>query len=171
MDPYVEACDGLERAGVRYLVIGAFGINLYAGEVGAVFTTADCDLMLAPDKDQLRRALEVLAALGYVFEAGGEPLPDLDPLVLAGIVRARAVVRAFRPDARIDLPLEAAGVDFEAMWSDQRRLVVEDVALRVGPLRMLIRSKQIADRPKDRAFLEAYRATLDEMLRRDESHP
>jgi len=169
MDPYVEACNALEQAGVRYLVIGAFGINLYAGEVGAVFTTADCDLMLAPDTDQLRRALDVLGALGYTFEAGGEPLPDLDPLVLAGIVRARAVVRAHRAGARIDLPLQAAGVDFDSMWAEQRRLVVENVALRVGPLNMLIRSKRIADRPKDRAFLAAYRETLEEMLRRDEA--
>jgi len=124
--------------------------------------------LLYPDVDQLRRALEVLGTLGFTFEAGGEPLPDLDPLVLAGIVRARAVVRARRTDARIDLPLQAAGVNFDSMWAEQRRLMVENVALRVGPLRMLIRSKQVADRPKDRAFLAAYHATLEEMLRRDE---
>lgn len=32
MDPYVEACAGLEAAGVRYLIVGAFGASLYAGQ-------------------------------------------------------------------------------------------------------------------------------------------
>src|SRR5437879_911638 len=49
MDPYVEVCTRLEAAGVRYLVVGAFGINLYAGQVGVVITTADCDLMIPAD--------------------------------------------------------------------------------------------------------------------------
>jgi hypothetical protein len=167
VDPYVEACARLEKAGVRYLIVGAFGINLYAGQVGVVITTADCDVMIPPDVRVLTKAVRALRKLGFSMEAGGDPLPDEDPAVLGGIVRARACVRAIRPDARIDLPLEISGASFDSLWSEHRRFNVEGATLRVGPLAALVRSKQLAGRPKDRAFLEAHRAALDEILRRE----
>jgi hypothetical protein len=171
MDPYVEACSRLDEAGVRYLIVGAFGINLYAGQVGAVITTGDCDLMIPADANALEAAVRTLRSLGFTLEAGGELLPDEDPVVLDGILRARACVRAMRPDARIDLPLEISGATFEALWPEQRRFTIEGRTLRVGPLAALVRSKQLADRPKDRAFLEAHRVALEEMLRRERSTP
>lgn len=168
MDPYVEVCARFEAAGLRYLIVGAFGINLYAGQVGLVITTGDCDLLIPADVASLSTALRTLRDLHFSLEAGDEPLPDEDPVVLAGIVRARACVRASREDARIDLPLEISGASFDALWSSHRRFSVEGTTLRVAPLGDLIRSKQLAGRPKDRAFLEAHRAALEEMLRRDD---
>lgn len=169
MDPYVEVCARLEADGVRYLIVGAFGINLYAGQVGLVITTGDCDVMVPADVTTLTRALKGLRQLGFSLEAGDEPLPDEGPVVLAGIVRARACVRATREDARIDLPLEISGATFDALWPEQRRFLVEGVPLRVAPLSELVRSKQLAGRPKDRAFLEAHREALEDLVRRDEA--
>jgi hypothetical protein len=131
MDPYVEACERLENAGVRYLIVGAFGINLYAGQVGIVITTADCDVMIPPEVPVLAKAVHTLRGLGYSMEAGG--------------------------------------ATFESLWLEQRRFAIEGATLRVGPLAALVRSKQLAGRPKDHAFLEAHRAALDEMLRRESS--
>jgi hypothetical protein len=167
MDPYLEACRGLEEAGVRYVIVGAFGINLYAAQVGVVITTADCDLMIPAEPAMLATAMRTLRGLGFTLAAGGEPLPDEDLAVLEGVVRARACVHADKPGASIDLPLQISGAGFETLWAQQRRMNVGGTMLRVGPLEELLRSKQLAGRPKDRVFLEVHRAALEEMLRRE----
>jgi hypothetical protein len=167
MDPYAEACDQLDRAGIKYLVVGAFGINLHAAQAGAVITTADCDLLLPADPDVLGGAVAALRALAYAIEAGDEPLPNEDAATLAGIVRARAVVRAYRGDSRIDLMLQMAGSGFDELWDVQRRFIVQGVVLRVAPLEALIRSKRLANRPKDQAFLAVHGAALEDLRRRE----
>ena len=167
MDPYAEFLQRLEVAGVRHLVIGAFGINLYAQAVGVVVNTADCDVLLPPDPDNLGRAVRILEELGYELEAGGEPLIDADEAILRGIVRALACVRAVRESAHIDLPLGMAGADFESLWRDQREARIGNQVIRVAPLAALIRSKEIANRPKDRLFLEVHKDALLQALVRE----
>jgi hypothetical protein len=44
MDPYVEVCRRFENARIRYVIVGVFGINLYAQQFGEIITTADCDV-------------------------------------------------------------------------------------------------------------------------------
>ena len=108
---YVEACRGLEKAGVPYVIVEVFGINLYAERAGAVLTTADCDILLPPDPDVLSRTLKVLRGQGYAFEAGGEPFLE-DPLTLTGLFQARANLVAHRTGAQIDLALQIDACDF-----------------------------------------------------------
>lgn len=167
MHPYVEACAALRRAGVRYVIVGVFGINFYARDAGSVFTTADCDLLLPADAATLRKALVALRRRGFRFEAGGEPLPEADPVVLKGIVRARANVIARKGGERMDLALGIAGCGFNALWRKRRRFKAEGVTLNVGPLADLVASKEKAGRPKDRVFLETYRAALEELLKQE----
>ena len=168
---YAEACRSLERAGVPYVIIGVFGINLYAERAGTVLTTADCDLLLPPDAEALSKALECLKGLGYAFEAGGEPFLADSPGILPDVVRARANIVAYRPGAQLDLALEIAGCDFPSLWKRHRRFRVEGGILRVAPLKDLIRSKELAGRPKDKLFLETYREALSKMLGRSRRRP
>jgi hypothetical protein len=167
MDPYVRASRHLARAGVRHLIIGAFGVNLYARDAGQIITTADCDLLIPARLSALAKALKTLRRLGFKLEAGGEPLPTLDPVIVHGILRSRANVRAFRKGAQIDLALRIAGGTFGRFWKNRRTFVVEGVRLQVGSLADLIRSKQAAGRPKDRLFLGVFRSVLKDMLRRE----
>lgn len=51
----------LDRARVRYLVVGGVAVVAH----GHVRFTADLDLVLDPDPDSLRRAIEAIRALGY----------------------------------------------------------------------------------------------------------
>jgi len=169
MDPYVRVCRNLGRAGVRHLIVGAFGVNLYARDVGQVITTADLDLLIPARLTSLVKALKTLRRLRFKLEAGGEPLPDLDPVVLKGVLRSRANVRAFRKGAQVDLALKIAGGQFGRFWKRRRRFIVDGVQLQVGSLADLIRSKQMAGRAKDRLFLEAFRSVLKDLLQR-ESH-
>jgi hypothetical protein len=166
MDPYVEVCKQFADKGIRYVVVGVFGINLYAQQVGEIITTADCDILIPAEFPIFRKALQVLVAMDFTLEAGGEPLPTLDPLILKGVLRARAVVRADRADARIDLCTRIAGVRFSQLWESRREFILEGVRVYVGRLRQLIKSKKTANRPKDELFLEQHKETIELMLRR-----
>jgi hypothetical protein len=75
VDPYVRACRDLEKAGVRYVIVGAFGADLYARDTGCIIRTLDCDILLPADPLVLGRAVAVLKKLGYSMQAGGERTP------------------------------------------------------------------------------------------------
>jgi hypothetical protein len=166
MDPYVDVYRRFQDEGVRCIIIGVFGINFYAQQVGEVITTADCDILVPAKLKTVAKALRALVEMGFVLDAGGEPLPKPDATLLKGILRARAVVRADRPDARIDLCTQVAGTSFQDLWDTHREFVVEGVTLRVGSLQRLVRSKRTADRPKDRLFLELHKEMIDTLLRK-----
>lgn len=163
MKRYLRVCGALAKAKVRYVMVGAFGINLLSGPRGPVLATEDCDLFLPARSEQLARAVTTLLRLGFSIEAGDEPLVGGDPVVLAGIVRARACVRAVKGSMRIDLPLEIAGFDHAALWRRRRLVKIKGVTVRIAPIDALLTSKRLANRPKDRAFLEMY---FDEIRRR-----
>lgn len=165
MDPYLEACSRLEQAGIRYMIVGVFGINFYAQQMGHIITTADCDILIPAEIFFFQKALDALTSLGFVLEAGGEPLLDLDQALAEHILRARAVVVAERVDARIDLCTQIAGTDFRKLWRRHRQFLVEGIEIRVGPVRGLVESKRSADRPKDRLFFEQHKEIIEKVLR------
>lgn len=156
MDPYLRVCRAFEKAGVRYVIVGAFGIIVQTGDRGPILSTEDCDFLLPPDPEMLTNAMRTLRRMGFDLEAGGKALPDQEPDLVAGILRARACVRGKKGRTRVDLPLEIAGYDFKKLWKRHRRIRIAGVTLRVGPIEALLRSKRLANRPKDRAFLEMY---------------
>ncbi|MGQ0553167.1 MAG: hypothetical protein ACT4PU_08090 [Planctomycetota bacterium] len=168
MDPYVVAWRVLRQLGLPYLVIGAYGVNLFVTHMGRKINTQDCDILLSRDADNLRQVLEALAAEGFTFHAGGERLPSPDPVILEGIVRAGACVHATLGQAELDLVLFAAGLDFHELWPRRVRLSVADEVVNVAPLEDLLRSKEAAGRPKDKYFLEVWREVLDEALQREQ---
>ncbi len=167
MSKYVDALTAISESGVRFLVVGAFGMNLHGEQLGPTLFTRDCDLMLPPDPVGLAGVIGILRAQGFAIEVGGEPLPDEDDVVLGGIVRHRACVRAIKEDVAFDLPLQIAGGEFEELWSRRRRFRLGEVDLPTAALEDLIRSKQLADRPKDRLFLETFRSEIEDLRRRD----
>jgi hypothetical protein len=165
MDPYVEVCKRLADEDIRYVIVGVFGINFYARQVGEIITTGDCDILIPAEFPIFRKALGLLADMEFALEAGDELLPTLDPVILKGILRNRAVVRAYRADARVDLCTRIAGVRFRELWDNRREFSVEGVCIHVGRLQQLIKSKRTANRPKDELFLEQHKETIQSMLR------
>lgn len=165
MDVYAEACSLLDAAQVRYLVIGGMGANLHMTDRGVIVLTEDCDLLIPPELEGLQRAVHVLKGAGFELECGGEPLVDDDVVILQGVLRGRVRIRALKDGAPIDLPLQAAGLDFESCWKRHTRRRMDGALVRVAPLADIVRSKLQANRPKDRLFLETYRDRLAEMMR------
>ena len=74
MDPFSVLARHLATQGVRYLVIGVWGANYYAGSGATVFTTEDRDLFLPLDPDNLVRCWEACSAAGLDLRSGTEPL-------------------------------------------------------------------------------------------------
>ena len=159
---FLRALEALVREGVAFVIVGVGGINFYARTPAHAFATLDLDALLEPTVENLGKALRALAALGYAFEAGREPFLDLaDEEALGGLVRHRATLSAQHPEAaQLDLLLAVDGFRYDELAADARTFRVAGVDLRVGALEKLLRSKEASGRPTDRAFLEAFEASV-----------
>jgi hypothetical protein len=155
---FVQGVVALTRAGVEFVLVGVGGINFYARDGAQAFATLDLDLLLAPSRENLRCALEVLSAGGLTFESGGEPFHDRnDETILERIVALGGCITALHEDgAQLDLMLSVRGFSYSELAVDARTFTVASSQVRVGRLEKLLRSKELSDRPKDREFLRYF---------------
>jgi hypothetical protein len=161
--PFREALAALVRASVDFVLVGVGGINFYARDASEVVRTVDLDVLLRPRVGSLRAALAALQAAGFSFEAGGESFLDVDDeSVLARIVESGGNLAAELGGGRIDLMLSMTGFTFDQLMVDAERFRLADVEVPVGRLEKLLRSKELAGRPKDREFLRLFAARLRE---------
>jgi hypothetical protein len=157
---FARSLAALSEANVDFVVVGVGGINFYARTPAEAFSTLDIGALLAPVSSNLARALRVPDRLGYTFEAGGGPFVDLeDALVLTHVVANGASLSAIHPeDGEIDLMTSITGFDYASLSEDATEFEVAGAHVRVGQLEKLLQSKEASGRPKDRAFLRAFRA-------------
>lgn len=118
----------------------------------------------SPLLEALRSALGALRRAGFEFRPGGEPFLDFDDTeILANLIRSGANVTAENEaGACVDLMLSAAGFHYDELAADAVTFRLGDVEVRVGRLEKLLRSKELAGRPKDVAFLRLFAARLRE---------
>jgi hypothetical protein len=147
--------EALNRAGVRYLVVGGLAVVAH----GHVRFTADIDLFLDFDDDNLRRAMEAFAGLGF---------------------RPRAPVALHEfADAQVRQTwIDDKGMTVFSLFSDEHRLTEVDlfvadpigfdgayerrVAMEVAPnveatfigVDDLLKMKRVAGRPQDLVDVE-----------------
>ena len=69
----------------------------------------------------------------------------------------------------MDLTLEMKGFDFEPVWAERRRFVIDGVEVPTGRLRHIIESKIATGRDKDKFFLATHKDALEQLLKRPES--
>lgn len=163
MDEWMLACRVLLGANVPYLVVGAFGAELLCFREVRAILTHDMDLLLSHDREALARALTALQGAGFELWVGDEPLV-WDEVILDGVIRAQATVRATRNEQSVDLMLSGVGLDFAELWPQGQEYPVQGVPLRIAPLEAILRSKKLANRIKDRLFLEQFREVIEEAL-------
>jgi hypothetical protein len=166
MDQWLLLCRVLGQAGVPFLVVGAFGAEVHLLHDANFILTRDMDLLLPRDRAALARAFTALHHAGFELFAGGEPLV-WDEVILEGVIRARATVRATRQRENIDLMLSGVGLEFDELYAQRREFVFLGQPLPVAPLEAILRSKKLANRLKDRLFLEQFREVVEEALERD----
>ena len=120
----------------------------------------DYDLFLEPSLGNVERAVRALRHLGFTLGTSTGALQQTD---LRQAVRDRRTFVATTPEGlMVKLLLEISGYPFSELDRDAATVTIRGVPVRVGRLRKLLRSKQLAARPKDRQFLRRYRTLLEE---------
>jgi len=136
---YEEFIAAFNAHGVRYLVIGAHAVALHARPRA----TQDLDLLLDPTPANARRAL---AALKDFFQGA-----DLEYTV-EDLTDPRWVVQLGVAPMRIDLLSQIPGLaSFRAAWKNRVNAQFGSASAHYIGLDDLIRCKQAAGRPQDRA--------------------
>lgn len=166
MDEWLLLCRALRDAGVPFLVVGAFGAETHFLHDANFILTHDMDLLLPPDRPTLARALAAVQQAGFELSTASEPL-IWDDVILDGVIRNGVSIQATRNEQRVDLMLSAPGLEFDELWPQAREFPMRGVALPVAPLEAILRSKKLANRLKDRLFLEQFREVIEEALERD----
>ena len=158
--PYLVVLRRFNRFGVRYVVVGMAGINYYAKGPADTFASLDFDLFVEPTLQNVDAAVRALRPLGVTLAtADGVLAPD----GIKTVVRDRRTLIATTPEGlTIELLLKISGYPFAALAKDAATFNVRGVPVKVGRLHKLLRSKQLAGRPKDLAFLRRYRQLLQD---------
>jgi len=139
-----EIRDSFARHGVRHLFIGKAGAIL----LGYPDTTQDAHLFLEKTEANGSAAVRALRELGF----------ELSDAQAAEIRRGKDFVQLKNGPFDLDLVFAPDGIDsFEAAW--RRRVEVEGFT--VCHPEDIIRSKEAANRVKDRETLPRLRAFLD----------
>lgn len=168
-DPFVRLVEGLNRAGVRFVLIGVAGANHYALSGSTIFTTEDYDLFAPADAENALAAWQVCESLGFNLWCGDEPLDrPRDRFLAEQIVARRGQVRIEAEGLLADLTMVMAGFDFASVWQARRTFRIGGVDVPVARLSHIVASKAAAGRPKDRLFLATHEESLREFLKRDE---
>lgn len=169
--PLAPLARRLAERQVRYVLIGVSGANLFGPGGQAVFATDDFDLFLPPDADNLVRAWAACEDTHLDLWVADEPLDrPRDRWLADRVIAGGTLTRATGPDEfAVDLTLEMKGFDFEPVWAERRRFVIESVEVPTARLRHIIESKLATGRDKDKFFLATHKDALEQLLKRPES--
>lgn len=150
--------DALNRAAVRYVVVGGFATVLH----GHARLTGDIDLIVDLVPDEARKAIETLTGLGFRPRAPVAALAFADPLARRRWVeekgmRVFAMWNPANPMLEVDLFAEHP-IDFEELWNRAETVELTRTTVRIAAIPDLIRLKRLAGRPQDLADIEALEA-------------
>lgn len=137
----VRVCAGLNREGVKYVVVGGCAVILH----GYYRTTHDIDLLVDSSPENIRKLKKVLQEIFQSDEVS--EIRDVD-------ISEYAVVR-FAPESGeivIDLIGKIGKIDFELAAQDIEELKLEGIKIPVCGLSTLIETKK-GVRPKDKEDL------------------
>jgi predicted nucleotidyltransferase len=170
VEPLARLAAALNEAGVRFVIIGVAGANLWARSGHTIFATQDYDLFVPPDPENALRAWQAADSAGLALFCGDEPLDRPRDRVLAQrVVESRALVRATDGAGfDVDFTLVMAGFEFAGVFSRRRTFELDGVPIGVALLRDIVASKAAAGREKDRLFLAAHAEALKALIEQDD---
>jgi hypothetical protein len=143
----------LNRHGVDFILVGGVAAILE----GAPVSTFDLDVVVLPTGENRERLLSALVDLDarYLDPAGRHIVPDLPKLET---MRLHRLVTKYGP---LDvLKSIGNGLGYEDLSGETEIYEVAGLSVRTLRLEMIIRSKEEANRDKDRAVLPILHQTL-----------
>jgi len=122
--------------------------NAAAAILGVPVTTQDIDLLVRDTPSNREKIDKFCAALGAAR-----------PVAISELTTAQTILGAAWP---VDLLFDRliGGLEFASVRSRSRAIVIGDVTATVASLEDIIRSKEVANRPKDQAVLPLLRDAL-----------
>ncbi|MCK5160588.1 MAG: nucleotidyltransferase [Candidatus Aureabacteria bacterium] len=161
MNPYLEILKKLNASGIKYVVVGLFGINFYSESAATSFSTNDLDVFIDPTVDNVKRSCNCLKELdmNLSFKTGKETVKEYSDKDLLTVVRERKVIVASdQYGIVVELLFQISGLTFAEINNNAKIFNVEGIPVRVGKLEDLLLSKRIAGRKKDKLFLKRFEA-------------
>ena len=160
---YEELFRGLAAARIRYVVVGGVALVLH----GVVRFTADLDLLVALDPENLDAFLEAMEDLGYKPKLPLRAKAFADPQMRAEWKEMRGMhVFTFyhpqRPVELVDVFIDEP-IDFAAVERDRQIFTARGVEIPAISIPHLKQLKALSGRPQDLADIQAL-----EDLERDE---
>lgn len=148
----------LERHGVRYVLIGGLAATLY----GSPHVTTDVHITPAADAGNLERLAAALVELDARPRVENEP--EGVPFDRSAEALARASIwNLVTRHGALDLALTPAGTSgYDDLQRDAVEIDIRGTHVLVASLADVIRSKEAADREKDRLTLPTLRRLLEE---------
>jgi predicted nucleotidyltransferase len=155
---FLEILQTLNRARVRYLVIGGVAVVLH----GVDRTTRDLDIFPGLDRVNLLRLLDALKEIGFrpILPVTAESI--VTPEVRWKWIRKRNLRVFTMMDPRDPLhPVDLMVVErvpFDEAWERRDRVRVRGVMVPLMSIGDLVRMKRIAGRDRDRSDIESLRS-------------
>ena len=143
-DDYIDMLKCLNRAGVDYIMVGGWAVNMY----GYIRATVDLDLWILADRENAARVYSALVEFGAPLS--GVSAKDFED---EGIVFQIGVA-----PCRIDLLTKISGVRYADAVTRAVRKEIDGVSVRIISIDDLILNKQASGRTKDLADVEALEA-------------
>lgn len=162
LSSFEALADALEAAGVRYLVAGGLAVAAH----GYLRFTKDVDIVIRLVPDNIERTFTALSSLGYRPSVPITREQFSNSELRNGWVRDKGMqVLQFWSDAHRETSVDVfvtEPFDFDTEYASALTSPLNDrLTIRFVSLPTLIRMKEEANRPQDRADIEQLRARKD----------
>lgn len=155
MNTWRRLLDKLAQQQIRYVLVGGLAVNLH----GVPRLTADLDLVLALDPDNMARFLGLMADLGYRPRVPADPMGLADPATRRAWIEEKGMMafsfwRPETPFADVDVLISSV-VPFEELWNHRVLKQLGPTVVAVASIPHLKALKNVAGRKQDLADIEA----------------
>ncbi|NQU17485.1 MAG: nucleotidyl transferase AbiEii/AbiGii toxin family protein [Candidatus Saganbacteria bacterium] len=151
---YLEVFDKLNKAKVRYLVVGGVALVLH----GVVRLTADLDLFVDLNANNLEKLLKALKELGYKPKLPVNPKDFADNTIREKWVKEKNMkVFSFihsKDDFKVIDIFANEPIPFNKAYSNKQTLKAEGIGIKTISFRDLITLKKISAREQDLKDIE-----------------
>jgi hypothetical protein len=159
-----ELIDVLARHHVDYVLIGGLAATLH----GSSALTNDADICPSPSPENLERLAAALLDMDARIRSDTDP-EGVPFTADADFLRHMNLVNLTTQFGDFDVAFQPAGSHgYDDLVQRASEIAIDGTVVPVASLADIIRSKEVANRPKDRATLPVLYALQDEIAKRDE---